>query len=119
MTHTDTATAVKNKRRSERVVLVVPIILSVKTADGRIASEVAKTQVVNAHGGLLSATLQVEADQEVVLTNPRTTATRRCRVIRTEQTSPQGWSIAFQFEEPAPNFWPISFPPSDWAKVEA
>jgi hypothetical protein len=119
MTHTDTDTAVKNKRRSERVVLVVPIILSVKTADGRIASEVAKTQVVNAHGGLLSTTLQVEAGQEVVLTNPRTTATRRCRAVRTEQTSPQGWSIAFQFEDPAPNFWPISFPPSDWTTVEA
>ncbi|HEY2353031.1 MAG TPA: hypothetical protein VGH83_11000 [Candidatus Acidoferrum sp.] len=114
MTETDTTAAVKNKRRSKRVVLIVPIVVSLTTSDGRIANEQAKTQVVNAHGGLLLGRFHVIAGQEIVLTN-RAGATRRCKVVRTEQTASENLAVAFQFEEPAPYFWPISFPPEDWA----
>ena len=119
MIHGDSATVSTNKRRSERVVLTVPIVLSVRTMDGRVRSEKAKTQVVNAHGGLLISDLQVATGQEFDLTNPKTGMTKRCRVVRAEESDDQGFSVAFQFDEPAANFWPVSFPPSDWAAVDS
>jgi hypothetical protein len=119
MIHGDSATVITNKRRSERVVLTVSVMLSVRTMDGRVRSEKAKTQVVNAHGGLLLSDLQVATGQEFDLTNPKTGVTKRCRVVRAEESDDQGFSVAFQFDEPAANFWPVSFPPSDWASVDS
>jgi hypothetical protein len=117
VTDSDKSTAVTNKRRSERVVLIVPIILSVLLPDGRTASEEAKSQVVNAHGGLLKARLQLVAGQEILLTNPKTSATAKSRVVRSEPKDAD-FLVAFQFEKPAPTFWPIVFPPRDWAAVD-
>ena len=119
MIHSDSATVTTNKRRSERVVLTVPVVVSVRTIDGRIKSAKAKTQVVNAHGGLLLSDVQVFTGQEFDLSNPKTGVTKRCRVVRAEESDSQGFSVAFQFEEPAANFWPVSFPPSDWALVDS
>lgn len=115
MMPSDTATATLNKRRSERVVLIVRVTLSVRAADGRITSQEAKTQVVNAHGGLLVTEMNIAAGQEFVLTNAKTGMTKRCRVVRTEKLEATGLSVAFQFDEPALKFWPVDFPPSDWA----
>ena len=119
MIHGDSATVTTNKRRSERVVLTVSVVVSVRTRDGRVNSEKAKTQVVNAHGGLLISELHVVTGQEFDLTNPKTGETKRCRVVRAEESDDQGFSVAFQFDEPAGNFWPVSFPPSDWAAVDS
>jgi hypothetical protein len=115
MMPSDTATATINKRRSERVVLIVLVTLSVKAPDGHIISQEAKTQVVNAHGGLLVTQLNIVAGQEFVLTNAKTGMAKRCHVVRAEKIEVTGLSVAFQFDEPAPKFWPIEFPPSDWA----
>jgi hypothetical protein len=119
MIHGDSATVTTNKRRSHRVVLTVSVVVSVRTMDGRVNSEKAKTQVVNAHGGLLISELHVVTGQEFDLTNPKTGVTKRCRVVRAEESDDQGFSVAFQFDEPAANFWPVRFPPSDWAAVES
>jgi hypothetical protein len=119
MIHGDSATVTTNKRRSHRVVLTVSVVVSARTMDGRVNSEKAKTQVVNAHGGLLISELHVVTGQEFDLTNPKTGVTKRCRVVRAEESDDQGFSVAFQFDEPAANFWPVSFPPSDWAAVES
>jgi hypothetical protein len=98
VTDSDKSTAVTNKRRSERVVLVVPIMVSVLLADGRTAMEEAKSQVVNAHGGLLKGK----------------SAEVKSRVVRVEFKEGD-WFVAFAFEKAAPNFWPVNFPPKDWA----
>ncbi|MEQ1354553.1 MAG: hypothetical protein ABLT11_11070 [Candidatus Acidiferrum sp.] len=119
MIHGDSSTVTTNKRRSERVVLTVSVVVSVRTMDGRAKSEKAKTQVVNAHGGLLLSELRIVIGQEFDLTNPKTGVTKRCRVIHAEESDAQGFSVAFQFGEPAANFWPVSFPPSDWALVDS
>ncbi len=104
---------VKNKRRSERVVLRVPVTLSVNSSNGQPMQEKVFTNVVNAHGGLLVAQVHLAAQQLFDLTNSKTGATRQCSVVHTEKTE-HGFSIAFQFEVPAPNFWPVAFPPADW-----
>lgn len=117
MLSSDTTTATINKRRSERVVLIVRVALSVKGVDGQMVSQEAKTHVVNAHGGLLVTQMAIVAGQEFMLTNVKTGVAKRCRVVRAERAETTGLSVAFQFDEPAPKFWPIEFPPSDWALV--
>ena len=115
MMPSDTAIATGNKRRSERVVLTVRLALSIKGADGRVTSQEAKSQVVNVHGGLLVTQVEIAAGQEFVLTNPRTGMAKRCRALRVKKLEATGLSVAFQFDEPAAKFWPVEFPPSDWA----
>jgi len=117
-THRGNSTATTNKRRSERVVLTVRLVISVKTADGRIVNKDAKTEVVNAHGGLLICDLFIMAGETIVLTNPRSGASEVCRVVRCEKSDSEDVAVAFQFEKPTPSFWPISFPPSDWTGLD-
>jgi hypothetical protein len=105
---------IKNKRRSERVILRVAVEVSVEFYDGKAISEATVTQVVNAHGGLLSLRMEVESQQRFLLKNLRTGKVRECSVVRTEKASNSEQLVAFQFTIPSPDFWPIVFPPKDW-----
>jgi hypothetical protein len=113
-------TQVANKRRSERVRLKVPVLLSLTSREGIVTEESTCTQVVNAHGGLLGLEMEVSAGREFLLTNSKTGVSRECSVVRTEP-SPAGLGllVAFQFATPSPDFWPIVFPPKDWQALEA
>jgi hypothetical protein len=109
---------VKNKRRSERVILRVGVVVSVGAYGGNITSEPTFTQVVNAHGGLLTLRMELLAGQKFLLKNLKTGMSRRCGVVRTEKSANNEFLIAFQFATPAPDFWPITFPPKDWQALE-
>ena len=76
--------------------------------------EEAQTLVVNAHGGLLKMKLDLQLGQPMRLVNPQNGAQQACRVVRVEDTSPEFFSVAFEFDQPNPKFWPVVFPPSDW-----
>jgi hypothetical protein len=109
-----------NRRRSERVMLKVPVVLSIHSADRIVTEEKTSTQVVNAHGGLLGLQMEISAGQLFLLTNSKTGVTRECTVVRTQQSSSgPGLLVAFQFATPAPDFWPIVFPPKDWQSLES
>jgi hypothetical protein len=110
---------VKNKRRSERVILRVAVVVSVGTYDGNVMSEPTFTQVVNAHGGLLTLKMELFARQKFVLKNLKMGIARECSVVRTEKSATSEFLVAFQFETPTPDFWPITFPPRDWQALEA
>jgi len=104
----------RTRRRSQRVALQLEVLVKVLTA-GRESRQVqAFTSPVNAHGGLLEASLTVTADQKFTLVNPKTGQTVGCRVVRVETGSPEGFAIAFEFEQQDARFWPITFPPQDW-----
>ena len=109
-----------NRRRSERVMLKVPVVLSIHSADRIVTEERTSTQVVNAHGGLLGLQMEISAGQLFLLTNSKTGVTRECTVVRTQQSpSTPGLLVAFQFTAPALDFWPIVFPPKDWQSLES
>jgi PilZ domain len=106
-----------NRRRSERVVLRVPVQLSAKMTDGkRICIEV-YTLVVNAHGGLLDVGMEMLAGQPVLLSNLKTEKVATAKVVRVKGSGEGRFSVAVEFEFPAPSFWPVSFPPPDWSSV--
>jgi hypothetical protein len=103
-----------NRRRSERVMLQVPVTVLTETPDREQVREETHTLVVNAHGGLLKLKLELLAGQPLVLVN-NTGMPEQCHVVRIDQPSPDYFAVAFQFDEPSPMFWPISFPPADWS----
>jgi hypothetical protein len=109
----------RNRRRSERVVLRVPVGLSALMPDGKRISIEAHTLVVNAHGGLLDVGTEMVRGQRIRLSNLKTEIVTTGRVVRAEGPVEGRFSVAFEFESPAPHFWPVSFPPADWSSVES
>ncbi len=116
----DTTTNVtdeRNRRRSERVALRVPVHLSALMPGGKRISIEAHTLVVNAHGCLLDIGLEMVKGQQIRLSNSKTDIVASGRVLRVEGSKDGRFSVAFEFESPAPHFWPVSFPPRDWSLV--
>jgi hypothetical protein len=104
------------RRRSQRVVIKLALLIRAKTDNGETSEIQAFTLVVNAHGGLLQTSLNLLVNQEIVLVQPLTWEEAQCRVVRTERSPSDLTTAAFEFREPTARFWPISFPPEDWAE---
>ena len=103
-----------NRRRSERVMLQIPVVVKTQTRQGDAVEEETHTMVVNAHGGLMRLKMELQAGQPIVLINVRTKAQQSCRVVRVENPPGGHFAVAFEFDRPAPHFWPVTFPPADW-----
>jgi len=94
--------------------LQIPVIVQVKTRDGKDVREDTQTVVVNAHGGLLKLKMEVKTGQPILLINERAKVQQGCHVVRVETSEAGNSAVAFEFDEPTPQFWPIVFPPADW-----
>jgi hypothetical protein len=94
--------------------LQVPVVLQARTRDGKEVREETQTVAVNAHGGLLKLRMEVKVGQPILLINERTKMQQGCRVVRVETSATGVSAVAFEFDQPAPQFWPIVFPPADW-----
>jgi PilZ domain len=110
--------APENRRRSERVILRMSVQVVAKDEERKPIQEKAETQVVNAHGGLLRMRQHLHVGQPFLLHNLQTRAEISCRVVRTEEDGMDFYRVAFEFDRPAPNFWPIVFPPADWVATQ-
>ena len=105
----------KNTRRSQRLILKVPVIAYRPQKLGLPFSEGTHTLVVSAHGALINLASQVAADQKFVLKHALTGDEQECRVVFTRGNSSIGpTEVGIEFEQPSANFWHIAFPPSYW-----
>jgi hypothetical protein len=104
----------ENRRRSERVMLQIPVTVVADDPTGKAVREETNTLVVNAHGGLMKLKTEVVVGQPIVLINPRTKMEANARVVRVDEPPGGVSAVAFEFDEPAPQFWPVVFPPADW-----
>ena len=73
-----------NRRRSERVMLQIPIIVSTESVEGEQMQEETQTMVVNAHGGLVKLQMEVMPGQPIMLRHPRSGVEAEARVVRVE-----------------------------------
>jgi hypothetical protein len=94
--------------------LQVAVTLLAETPEGTTVKEDTQTLVVNAHGGLVKLKAELLPGQPVTLANLRSGNQEKAHVVRIDQPSPDYFAVAFEFDRPAPNFWPIVFPPEDW-----
>jgi hypothetical protein len=100
-----------NRRRSERVMLQIPVKVLAETVDRAQVQEETHTLVVNAHGGLLKLKAELLVGQPIVLVNPQSGMEQSCRVVRIDQAGSGSFAVAFEFDRPSPKFWPVVFPP--------
>jgi hypothetical protein len=101
----------KNRRRSQRLVLRVPVVAYRSRRIGSPFSEGTHTLVVSAHGALISLTAKVAADQRLVLKHAVSGEEQECRVVFTRKNMAGPTEVGIEFLQPAPNFWHIAFPP--------
>src|SRR5258708_35033389 len=90
----------KNRRRSERVMLQMKVTVIAESTERKQRQEEALTLVVNAHGGLLKMKMDVQLGQPMLLVNPQNRLEQSCRVVRVDDSSPDFFSVAFEFDAP-------------------
>ena len=104
------------KRRSQRLFLQVRVIVEGKLANKTPFREETHTIVVNAHGALVEMSTSLDPGQSVTLVNVRTSEKTECTVKLVTPAEAKKFNTAFEFSNPNPGFWRISFPPDDWTK---
>jgi len=104
----------KEHRRSSRVLLRVPIIVMGETAQQTPFSEATITLVVNAHGALIQLATKVSPGQTLSIANLSSGEEVACRVVHSGTMNEGKTEAAVEFMAPAPLFWKVAFPPSDW-----
>ena len=114
MTPPTPANADKNRRRSQRVMLSLPVTVSGESSNGAFREDT-RTIVVNAHGALITLVAKVTQQQILRLRNSSHSEDQTCRVTFVGPVTDGRTQVGLEFTKPAPQFWHIAFPPDDWA----
>ena len=105
------------KRRSERVLLDVPLIICGDAPGKQPFREETFTLTVSAHGALVVLASKVELGQTVKLTKTKTTDEREATVAFLGPPYAGLATVGLQFAKPSPEFWPVATPPADWTRT--
>jgi hypothetical protein len=108
-------TQMANQRRSQRILLSVPLRVSGKRLNGTPFVEHTKTLIVNAHGTLMQLQEPVLDGQSLNIRNVVTGEEALCTVVDLSPGANGPAEIAVEFAQPNPRFWRVSFPPTDWS----
>jgi len=103
----------EERRRSQRVIIRVPVTLVATIRDQKISVS-AHTVAVNIHGAMLLCPRPLDAETQVEIQNERTRERATGRVTRAPRESAEGYLIPVEFSTPTPSFWQITFPPTNW-----
>ena len=98
-------------RRSARVTLRVPLVVSESASDLKPRMEDTYSLSVNKHGGLIALRASVSLGQKLTLTNKATRQTKECRVVCLGPAQVDKRQVGIEFSDPVTDFWNISFPP--------
>jgi hypothetical protein len=107
-------TASSERRRSQRLLRGVPVVVCGKSPERKPFQAEALTVDFNAHGALLILYVKVELGQKLLLMNPTTWDEQKARVVHSTLSSGGLTHVGIEFMSPAPGFWPINKPPDDW-----
>jgi len=103
----------EQRRKSQRVLLRVKANIHV-ALQGKPATIEATTLSVYNQGAMVVLKQSLPPETKLVLENAGTKERVDCRVAKASREMPEGFHVPVEFEAPAPNFWGIAFPPSDW-----
>ncbi len=103
----------QDRRRVQRVMLRVPVSIHI-ALQGKETTLDATTMSVSNGGALVILNQSLPADSRLILEHGQTKERVACRVTRAPREMPDGSHVSVEFDSPAPNFWRIVFPPSDW-----
>lgn len=102
------------KRRSERVLLDVPLFIEGKSNGNQEFKEETFTLTVSAHGALIVLAEKVNLGQTLRLTNLKSKDQHDATVAFLGPPYAGLATVGIQFSGPAPEFWAIASPPADW-----
>jgi hypothetical protein len=107
-----------NRRRSQSVMLSLPVTVSGQTDQGPFREET-HTMVVNAHGALIGLKTPVVKGQLVQIKSVASPGEQECWVNWIGSSTDGKTQCGIEFSQPAPRFWGIAFPPADWSRSAA
>jgi len=103
--------AEERKRRSERVLLRIPIQVKGTGEDGKPFSEKTHTVIINRHGARIASKNSLQPEAHITITNLQNMMSCPFRVVgRTGKSLGEGPEWGVECLEPEVNFWGISFP---------
>jgi len=103
----------EERRRSQRVIIRVPVTLEAQISAEKITLA-GHTVAVNIHGAMVLCKRPLDEGTSLELVNERSRERASARVTRASRESPEGYLIPVEFNTPSPMFWQISFPPANW-----
>src|SRR6267143_1559819 len=110
----ETSWLAANRRRSQRVLMTVPVRVSGQTGVGLPFEEETQTRAISAHGALILVSTQVYRGQRLTLSNVQTKAALECVVAHIDRRRGEHRQAGVEFTLPNPMFWHVAFPPNDW-----
>jgi c-di-GMP-binding flagellar brake protein YcgR len=110
----ETSWLAANRRRSQRVLMTVPVRVSGQTEAGLHFEEETQTVAISAHGALILVSRQVHRGQRLTLSNLQTKAALECIVAHIGKSLSSLPQVGVEFLLPNPIFWHVAFPPKDW-----
>lgn len=103
-----------NRRRSERVFLDIPVVVSGESGS-RAFQEETFTVTVSAHGALLMLGANVALGQKLRVINPKNRDERETHVTFKGSVHAGLAQVAVEFADPSPEFWQMDSPPANWS----
>ncbi len=103
----------EERRRSQRVIIRVPVTLEAMVTGEKIKLP-GQTVAVNIHGAMVLCSRPLDEGTSLELINERSRERANARVTRASRESSEGYLIPVEFNAPSPLFWQISFPPANW-----
>jgi PilZ domain len=103
------------QRRSQRIMLAIPILVSGTREDGKRFAEETHTIIVNAHGALLLLAELVRPGQLVTLRHLKAQEDRKCTVVAVGEKHDTKREVGIELLDPSPRFWHVGFAPEDWS----
>jgi len=104
-----------NRRRSQRVLMKVPVRISDQSGSASRFEEDTYTLAISAHGALIVVTAPVYRGQRFTLSNVQTNAALECIVAHVDRApGEQTTKVGVEFMLPNQTFWRVAFPPKDW-----
>ena len=102
------------RRRSQRVLMQVPVRIHGKHSQGNPFDEETETLAINAHGALVLVNARLISGAKVMMQHKRTQEEQECHVVFLGPVRAGRAEIGLEFSEPHPTFWRVAFPPEDW-----
>jgi hypothetical protein len=103
-----------NRRRSQRVLMKLPVRVSSQAAAASFFEEDTHTLAISAHGALIVVAAPVYRGQRFTLSNVQTNAALECIVAHIDKVPGEETRVGVEFMMPNQTFWRVAFPPKDW-----
>ena len=110
----ETSWLAANRRRSQRVLMRIPVRVSGQVGTGSAIEEETHTVAISAHGAMITLAAPVYRGQRFTLLNVQTRESLECDVVHINKAAGQQVQVGLEFLLPNAAFWRVAFPPTDW-----